>query len=85
MSKINSQYIQECLKGKNCSDCKVCNAEIDAWNQLESDFTETGKNFMLDLQLYYQVKGKRKIFEQNQQGIYLTISEPETLVMLSRY
>ena len=85
MSKVNSQYIQDCLKGKNCLDCKVCNAEIDAWNQLESDIAETGKNFMEDLQTYYQVKGKRRIFEQKEHGEYLTLSEPETLGMLSRY
>lgn len=85
LSKEISPFIVECLKGKNCSDCNICKAEMESWKQLELDFKESGKNFIEDLQIYYQVKGKRKIFKQDQQNAFLTLSEPEALQMLSRY
>lgn len=85
MSKEISSFIVECLKGKNCSDCNICKAEMESWKQLELDFTESGKNFIDDLQIYYQVKGKRKIFKQSQQNTLLNLSEPEMLNMMSRY
>ena len=75
---------EACLKGKNCKDCPTCKADIESWHQLELDFAE-GRSFQQDLQLYYQVKAKRKIFLQEKNGDYITLSEPETLHMLSRY
>lgn len=84
MSISNLPFVEACLKGKNCNDCPTCQADAESWHQLEQDFSE-GKSFTLDLQLYYQVKAKRKIFLQEKNGEYVTISEPEMLNMLSRY
>ncbi len=84
MSTISLSNVEACLKGKDCRDCPSCQAESDSWHQLESDFSENS-NFQHDLQLYYQVKAKRKIFLQEKNGEYLTLSEPEALNMLSRY
>ena len=85
MSTKELNFVSECLKGMDCRDCPVCRADDITWNQLEKDFTGENSDFKDDLQLYYMVKAKRKIFEQKKNGEYLTLSEPEALHMLSRY
>lgn len=85
MSIKELNFVNECLKGMNCKNCQVCKADAISWNQLEKDFSVDNSDFKDDLQLYYKVKAKRKIFEQTKNGEYLTLSEPETLNMLSRY
>ena len=85
MSDAKNNYVEECLKGKKCKDCPTCIADAQSWHQLELDFSETNSNFALDLQTYYLVKGKRKIFEQEKNGEYITLSEAEALHMFSRY
>lgn len=85
MQNKNLHFVNDCLKGKTCNQCKVCNADIEAWNQLESDFSEHSTDYTNDLKLYYTIRAKRKTFEQEKNGEFLVISEPETLNMLARY
>ena len=86
-SMLNKKFpfVEECLKGKNCNNCKVCNADIESWNQLESDFSENNTDYTNDLKIYYTIRGKRKSYLQKKNSEYLVISEPEALNILSRY
>lgn len=85
MQEVNTQIIEECLKGKKCNQCNKCLAEIQAWNQLEESMIISGKNYYQELQTYYQVKGKRLLYEQENKGSLLILSEAEQLQMLARY
>lgn len=85
MSTKELNFVNECLKGMECKNCSKCVAEKISWNRLEEDFIRDDVDFSDDLRIYYQVKGKRKIFDQQKNGEYLTLSEPEMLHMFSRY
>lgn len=85
MPSQNLSAVYDCLQGKNCADCPTCQADVESWRQLETDFFKDNASFTEDLKLYYRVTAKRKIYEQKKKGEYLTLSEPEALHMLSRY
>lgn len=85
MSTVDIKIVEACLQGMDCKNCPTCHASLESWRKLEQDFAEGNTNYVPDLEIYYQVKAKRKIFEQTKNGGYLTLSEPEMLNMMSRY